>query len=199
MDDIVGAFDIDDFGNILLDKESLRDNFNRPVNKHGYLVDSNGNIINQEGQIIFEAEELDSDEELPMPYKFESRKKQLLKAQEKFTIDPSSAPKHVDDENLLALEEEKVEEELHKLRSLSRGSSADSNLGDSPSKYELQNQADKDDEDEGEESKGKRKKGKFSKKEIRLAKAYGGEPASKLAKKKKKTDVSQGSGKKLER
>jgi hypothetical protein len=39
MDDIMGAFDIDDFGNIILNNDIMRDNFNRPVNKHGYLVD----------------------------------------------------------------------------------------------------------------------------------------------------------------
>ena len=42
----MGAFDIDNFGNINLNMELMRDNFNRQVNKHGYLVDAGGNIIN---------------------------------------------------------------------------------------------------------------------------------------------------------
>ena len=43
----MGVFDIDDFGNMIFGGQEgqKRDNFNRKVNKHGYLVDHNGNII----------------------------------------------------------------------------------------------------------------------------------------------------------
>jgi hypothetical protein len=53
LDDILGTFNIDDFGNIILDMQALRDNVGRRVNKHGYLVDAKGNIVNQEGDILF--------------------------------------------------------------------------------------------------------------------------------------------------
>jgi hypothetical protein len=43
----------------------MRDNFNRKINKHGYLIDKKGNIINQDREIIFEADELDEDEDIP--------------------------------------------------------------------------------------------------------------------------------------
>ena len=46
LDDILGTFNIDDFGNIVLDLQNLRDNIGRRVNKHGYLVDAKGNIVN---------------------------------------------------------------------------------------------------------------------------------------------------------
>ncbi len=65
IDDIMGEFEIDDMGNIILNPHKLRDNMNRKVNKHGYLVDDRGNIINQEGDIVFQFMELDSDEEIP--------------------------------------------------------------------------------------------------------------------------------------
>lgn len=39
-------FDIDDFGNIQLNTETMRDNLNRKVNKNGYLIDNMRNIIN---------------------------------------------------------------------------------------------------------------------------------------------------------
>ncbi len=42
----MGMFDIDDFGNIILNTETMRDNLNRRVNKHGYLIDAKRNIIN---------------------------------------------------------------------------------------------------------------------------------------------------------
>lgn len=86
LDDILGTFNIDDYGNIVLnngsggaDKQNLRDNIGRRVNKHGYLVDAKGNIINQEGDILFSYAELDEDEDLPHPYRFEKRRKHLLK------------------------------------------------------------------------------------------------------------------------
>ena len=83
----MGAFDIDDFGNIIRNTDPTRDNFNRKVNKMGYLVDEDGNIINQQGQIIFYASELDEDGDIPMPYRLEKRKKQLLRSQQKFGFD----------------------------------------------------------------------------------------------------------------
>jgi hypothetical protein len=46
MEDIMGAFDIDDFGNIVFNADRNRDNFNRLINKHGYLIDRIRNIIN---------------------------------------------------------------------------------------------------------------------------------------------------------
>lgn len=45
LDDIMGEFDIDDSGNIIINRD-MTDNFNRLVNRHGYLIDINGNIIN---------------------------------------------------------------------------------------------------------------------------------------------------------
>lgn len=46
IDDIMGEFDIDDLGNILIDQVTLRDNLGRKVNKHGYLVNERGDILN---------------------------------------------------------------------------------------------------------------------------------------------------------
>ena len=46
IDEITGAFDIDDFGNMMINWQTMRDNLNRRVNKHGYLIDGHRNIIN---------------------------------------------------------------------------------------------------------------------------------------------------------
>jgi len=64
LDDILGTFDIDDNGNIILDKAKMKDNLGRPVNKHGYLVDKKGNILSQDGDVLFLYNELE-DEDLP--------------------------------------------------------------------------------------------------------------------------------------
>lgn len=82
----MGMFDIDDFGNIMLNRDTMRDNLNRKISKNGYLIDNLRNIINQDGDIIFEYNELDEDEEIPLPYRFEKRKKQLLKQEERYEV-----------------------------------------------------------------------------------------------------------------
>jgi hypothetical protein len=132
LDDIIGAFNIDDMGNIVLDTVNMRDNIGRRVNKHGYLVDNKGNIINQEGDILFKFDELDDDEDLPHPYRFEKRRKHLLKEKSlKFgmTIEGAEARRLFDIDSIMMNEDEQVEEEFHKLRDLSRPSSVDSLMG----------------------------------------------------------------------
>ena len=79
--DIIGDFEIDDAGNYIIlrgEKGELLDRKERPVNKRGYLVDKFRNIINAKHEIIFKATDLDSDDEIPAPYSFEKRKRNLL-------------------------------------------------------------------------------------------------------------------------
>lgn len=79
--DIMGDFEIDDLGNFIIlrgEKGELLDKKERRVNRRGYLIDRFGNIINKQGQVIFKAVELDSDDEIPAPFGFEKRKKNLL-------------------------------------------------------------------------------------------------------------------------
>jgi len=79
--DIMGEFEIDDLGNFIIlrgEKGELLDKKERRVNRRGYLIDRFGNVINKETLIIFKAIELDSDDEIPAPFGFEKRKKNLL-------------------------------------------------------------------------------------------------------------------------
>lgn len=82
LNDIMGDFEIDDMGNFILLKGEkpgeLFDKRERRVNRRGYLIDRFGNVINSRQQIIFKAVELDSDDEIPAPFGFEKRKKNLL-------------------------------------------------------------------------------------------------------------------------
>ena len=39
--------------------------------------------------MIFEVDELDEDDEIPMPYRFEKRKKQVLNSHSKYVVDTS--------------------------------------------------------------------------------------------------------------
>lgn len=80
--DIMGDFEIDDMGNFIImrgEGGELMDQQERLVNRRGYLIDRFGNVINTNGNIIFKAIELDVDDEIPAPFGFEKRKKNLLK------------------------------------------------------------------------------------------------------------------------
>ena len=54
--DVIGVFDKDANGNIILQRghaNSFTDNVGRSVNEKGYLIDSDGNIVDREGKLIF--------------------------------------------------------------------------------------------------------------------------------------------------
>ena len=87
----MGEFEIDELGNFIImrgDNGELLDKMDRMVNRRGYLVDRFGNVINKLGVIIFKVVELDIDDEIPAPFGFEKRKKNILKIgdETKFTI-----------------------------------------------------------------------------------------------------------------
>ncbi len=188
LDDILGTFNIDDFGNIVLDTQALRDNLGRRVNKHGYLVDAKGNILNQEGDILFHYAELDEDEDLPHPYRFEKRRKHLLKEKSlKFgmTTEGAEARRLFDIDSVMMNEDEQVEEEFQKLRDLSRPSSVDSLMGNNNMRMINNNSAEKDLNLDLEDHESK---SAADKRAIQMAKAYGGQPPVKKDKKKKTTE-----------
>lgn len=78
VEEITGVFEIDEFGNTLIDQETLVDAYGREVNKKGYLVDKWGNVINCKGDVIYERDELQLDGELPLLDAFNVRKKQVM-------------------------------------------------------------------------------------------------------------------------
>jgi hypothetical protein len=80
----MGVFEIDDLGNFIIIRgpngsTDLYDKEGRKVNRRGYLCDRFGNVINNKGDIIFKQVELDIDDEIPAPFGFEKRKKQLIR------------------------------------------------------------------------------------------------------------------------
>ena len=63
--DVIGVFDKDANGNIILQRGaggSYTDNVGRSVNEKGYLIDSDGNIIDREGKNIFSNKHLKNGE-----------------------------------------------------------------------------------------------------------------------------------------
>ena len=151
--DIMGEFEIDDLGNFIIlrgEKGELLDKRERRVNRRGYLVDRFGNVINKDGQIIFKAIELDSDDEIPAPFGFEKRKKNLLSIGEENDFRVKETEKQVpDDEDLIDRELKAMRKSgKKKRRQLENGdiveeagdegdeSSVDSLMAESPAKYE---------------------------------------------------------------
>lgn len=103
--DIMGEFEIDDLGNFIIlrgEKGELLDRRERRVNRRGYLIDRFGNVMNKNGQIIFKAIELESDDEIPAPFNFEKRKNNLLSLGLDGEFRVQSTEKQViDDEDLI--------------------------------------------------------------------------------------------------
>ena len=75
INDIMGDFDRDQYGNIIIraDKDGiLRDRLGRRVNILGYLIDPNENVIDGwANKIIFEKDDLDENGDIPGPFNLE--------------------------------------------------------------------------------------------------------------------------------
>lgn len=80
--DIMGDFEIDNEGNNVIIKGKdgkLNDRMGSKVNKRGYLIDQEGNIVTKKGVKVFRKDEVDSDDEIPAPFCFEKKKESLFK------------------------------------------------------------------------------------------------------------------------
>lgn len=112
----MGEFEIDDLGNFIIlrgEKGELLDKKQRRVNRRGYLIDRFGNVVNGESsQIIFKAIELDSDDEIPAPFGFEKRKKNLMSIGE----DQQELFKVKETEKQVPDDEDLIDKELKALR-----------------------------------------------------------------------------------
>lgn len=119
--DVMGDFEIDDLGNFIIlrgEKGELLDKKERRVNRRGYLIDRFGNIINKQGQIIFKAVELDSDDEIPAPYGFEKRKKNLLNLGQdgEFKVEGQQEKQVEDDEDMIDKELKQMRKSMKKVK-----------------------------------------------------------------------------------
>lgn len=93
MRDVIGDFDKDRAGNIIVrrDKDNnMVDKKGRRVNNKGYLVDKDGNVINKEGKVLFENYTLSKDNEIPKLFPF--LKFNLKDIQGDFEMDPLGNP-----------------------------------------------------------------------------------------------------------
>lgn len=63
LSDVMGHFETDSFGNMVIVKQGLTDTLvdalGRKVNKRGYLIDERGNIISKFGEIVVPKPDID--------------------------------------------------------------------------------------------------------------------------------------------
>lgn len=87
--DLVGKFDIDEDGNYIIisngrddgGRDILEDQAGKRVNRRGYFIDDDGQIVTRDGTVIFRIDEVDEDDEIPAPFCYQKNKESLgLKA-----------------------------------------------------------------------------------------------------------------------
>lgn len=143
----------------------LLDHQGRKVNRRGYLIDPEGNVVTAAGEMIFKAEELDSDEEIPAPFCFEKKKEALFKvtSEEELakhnesakTLGGKSSASNKRKRGLNGVkvdQEDEIEKEYKRLREAKAShmqSSVDSLMGENPSKYNKKNQRVMPDDEDG--------------------------------------------------
>lgn len=81
-EDIVGEFDLNEDGTRVMGKSRdgrfPTDKTGHKVNPMGYLVDGAHNVVRRDGTVVFDAEDVHSDGEIPAPFCYEAKKHQLM-------------------------------------------------------------------------------------------------------------------------
>lgn len=90
------------------------------------MIDKEGNVINRKGEIIFWFDQLDEDGELPAPFVYDKWKQAFLKEANKDEDQILELSQEVEDD------EDIIEQELQKMRTLSNKSSVESLIGEAP-------------------------------------------------------------------
>lgn len=136
----MGDFEIDDDGNAMIIRGKdgrLNDREGRRVNKRGYLVDIEGNVITRQGLEIFRIDEVDSDDEIPAPFCFDKKKDSLFK------VEGMKEYHKKQKKGKVIAKDEDLNKEYERLRNMkntgSARSSVESMMGETPNKYNKKN------------------------------------------------------------
>ncbi len=60
----------------------LNDRFGRQVNRRGYLIDLKGHVVTRDGVLIFNANELNDDDDIPAPYNMNKASQMMFRVQD---------------------------------------------------------------------------------------------------------------------
>lgn len=112
INEIIGNFDVDEEGNYIIisngrdirGQTRLEDMDGRRVNKRGYLINDNGQIIKRDLTIIFRIDEVDEDDEVPAPFCYMKNKDNLGPKMPANYYDPKGRP--YDAKNIVPEEDE---------------------------------------------------------------------------------------------
>ena len=114
VEEVLGEFEEDDNGACIILQTAdgkLNDRYGRLVNRRGYLVDPEGNIVTRGNVFIFYKEEIDFDGEIPAPYCFQKTKRDT-----KFAIKNFAAHRRMRRRDKLAMQDEFIEREYLRLK-----------------------------------------------------------------------------------
>ena len=117
VEEILGEFETDqDLNFIILQTANgkLNDKYGRLVNRRGYLIDMEGNVVTRGNVFIFYKEEIDFDDEVPAPYCFQKARNV------KYTVKNFSAHRRMRKKDKLAMQDEFIEREYLKLKQQAR-------------------------------------------------------------------------------
>lgn len=75
-EEILGDFELREDGSRVEQREGRHqvDRTGHRVNRMGYLIDPASNVVKRDGQVIFRADEIDSDDEIPAPFCYDLKK-----------------------------------------------------------------------------------------------------------------------------
>ena len=117
VEEILGEFELDQNGNSIILQTAngkLNDKYGRLVNRRGYLVDMEGNVVTRGNVFIFYKEEIDFDDEVPAPYCFQKAKNV------KYMVKNFSAHRQMRRKDKLAMQDEFIEREYLRLKQAAR-------------------------------------------------------------------------------
>lgn len=156
---ILGNFEMDPLGNPILDKGPQAGHFldrdGKRVNQRGYLIDTDGNVIDHCGKRMFEKEILDQEGEIPKVFRTgllksdtASSLSRLMSEIERNQPSEYGNPqwrRQQQKEELLKKQKQRMQEEEKKssieaAERMSGNTSVDSMMEDTPSNYNIANQ-----------------------------------------------------------
>jgi hypothetical protein len=135
LEEILGDFELREDGSRAPQREGRHqvDRTGHRVNNMGYLIDPACNVVKRDGQVVFRAEEVDSDDEIPAPFCYELKKQQLAAPEPQNPVEVF--------QNQMFDNDDIIEQQYQKLKNAAKSnrSSVDSFTHATPSQFNKQN------------------------------------------------------------
>lgn len=138
---VLGNFEMDPLGNPILDRKpngDLVDRDGRVVNKKGYLVNAKGDVIDKYGKVMFDRDILDEEGEIPKVFRTGLLKSDSASSLSRLMSEIEKA-QPFDGESDYIRRQQKPDQVEQTARRNSAGTSLDSQMGVTPSDFNVAN------------------------------------------------------------